>query len=387
MKKFLSCFLLSILVFGLSGCADAQPPTSDSIMSSSVSPADSSAPMKQNTDISISYADSGFTSAPVKATGDFFAMDTVMTLQVYAKDEASAKAAIEAGAADIIRLDHNLSTNRPESEIYRLNKEGKGELDEDGRYLMNRSLSFYKDTDGAFDIAIYPLVKAWGFTTNKFQVPDQATIDKLLPLSHLSELSYNADSGVVEFKKPGMGIDFGGIAKGYASTRLMEIFREHGIESALCSLGGNVQLLNAKPDGEPFKVAIQNPFAPNEDYAGILTATDEAVITSGSYQRYFEQDGKRYHHIIDPATGKPADKGIVGATVVCKDGTMADAYATALFVKGLDEATTFWRAHADEFEMILIMDDNSIYVSEGLRDRFQPIAEQFDTVQVLSRNR
>ncbi len=385
MKKLLSYLLLSAMVFCLAGCNEAEAPSSNGDTShiTASQPHESAG---ENTNVSISYTESGFESAPIKATGDFFAMDTVMSLQVYAKDEATAKEAIDAGAAEIIRLDRKLSTNRPKSDIYRINEKGEGTLDEDGRYLMTRSLDFYKKTNGAFDIAIYPIVKAWGFTTSEFQIPSNATLEKLLPISRTSELSYDADKGVVKFNKSDMGIDFGGIAKGYASARLMDIFREHGIESALCSLGGNVQLLNGKPNGDAFKVAIQNPFAPNEDYAGVLTAIDEAVITSGSYQRYFEKDGQRYHHIIDPTTGKPADNGIVSSTVVCKDGTLADAYATALFVMGVDDATAFWRSHADEFDMILITDDDTIHISEGIADRFEPMDQRFSNINVLSRN-
>ena len=213
-------------------------------------------------------------------------------------------------------------------------------------------------------------------------MPKDEEIQKLLPICRTNLISYDAATGAVHFQKPGMGIDFGGIAKGYASTRLMKIFEAHHVHSALCSLGGNVQLLNKKPDGSDYAVALQNPFTPDGDYAGVVTASDEAVITSGSYQRYFEEGGKRYHHIIDPATGRPAESGLVSATVLTKDGTMADAYATALFIMGLEKGSAFWRQHADEFEMILIDENGGVHISEGLANRYKPHAlEKFTLIK------
>ena len=153
-----------------------------------------------------------------------------------------------------------------------------------------------------------------------------------------------------------MKIDLGGIAKGYTSSRIMDIFKENGITSGLVNLGGNVQALGTKTDGSNWRVAVQSP--------------DEAVITSGGYERYFEQDGVTYHHIIDPKTGYPAENGLVSVTIVSSDGTLADGLSTSLFIMGEEKAAEFWKAHSDEFEAILETDDGTIYVTEGLKDSF-----------------
>ena len=167
-----------------------------------------------------------------------------------------------------------------------------------------------------------------------------------------------------------MKIDFGGIAKGYTSSRIMQIYKKCGVTSGLVSLGGNVQLLGAKPDGSAWKVAVESP---DEDgnYLGILQAKDKAVITSGGYERYFEKNGKKYHHIIDPSTGYPAENGLTSVTIISDDGTLADGLSTSLFIMGKEKAEKFWKKYNDKFDVILLTDDEQLYVSEGIADDFQ----------------
>ena len=167
----------------------------------------------------------------------------------------------------------------------------------------------------------------------------------------------------------GMEIDLGGIAKGYTGDRVMQVFKKAGIYSGLISLGGNVQALGSKPDGSPWRVAIQDP--QNElEYLGVLEISDKAVITSGGYERFFEEDGVRYHHIIDPRTGYPADSGLISATIISEDGTLADGLSTSLFIMGKDEAEEFWRANSDKFDYILESADGRLYVTEGVVGSF-----------------
>lgn len=149
----------------------------------------------------------------------------------------------------------------------------------------------------------------------------------------------------------------------------MQVFKKAGIYSGLISLGGNVQALGSKPDGSPWRVAIQDP--QNElEYLGVLEISDKAVITSGGYERFFEEDGVRYHHIIDPRTGYPADSGLISATIISEDGTLADGLSTSLFIMGKDEAEEFWRANSDKFDYILESADGRLYVTEGVVGSF-----------------
>lgn len=141
-------------------------------------------------------------------------------------------------------------------------------------------------------------------------------------------------------------------------------------KSGLVNLGGNVQALGTKTDGSKWRVAVQNP-QDTDQYIGVLSIQDKAVITSGGYERYFEQDGKTYHHIIDPKTGYPAENGLISVSIVTADGTLADGLSTSVFIMGKEVATEYWRAHSDEFDMILMTDDRKIYVTEGIANSFE----------------
>lgn len=305
-------------------------------------------------------------SDDAEAVRDVFAMDTYMTVKAYG---SNGDAAVDAAVDEINRLDALLSTGKEDSEIGKINANNGGQLSEDGAVLMERSLELYKSTNGAFDVAIYPVMKAWGFTDGNYQVPDADTLKAALELTDPSLIDYDKETSTVSFQKDGVQIDFGGIAKGYTSSRIMDIYKEKGVTSGLVNLGGNAQVFGTKPDGSLWRVAVQSPDSEDE-YLGVLETKDKAIITSGGYERYFEKDGVTYHHIIDPSTGYPADNGLISVTIVSADGTLADGLSTSLFVMGKDKATDYWKAHSDEFDMILLTDDEKLYVSEGIKDSF-----------------
>ena len=305
-------------------------------------------------------------SDDAEAVRDVFAMDTYMTVKAYG---SNGDAAVDAAVDEINRLDALLSTGKKDSEIGQINANNGGQLSEDGAVLMERSLELYKSTNGAFDVAIYPVMKAWGFTDGNYQVPDTDTLKATLELVDPSLIDYDKETSTVSFKKDGVQIDLGGIAKGYTSSRIMDIYKEKGVTSGLVNLGGNAQVFGTKPDGSLWRVAVQSPDSEDE-YLGVLEMKDKAIITSGGYERYFEKDGVTYHHIIDPSTGYPADNGLISVTIVSADGTLADGLSTSLFVMGKDKATDYWKAHSDEFDMILLTDDEKLYVSEGIKDSF-----------------
>ena len=313
-----------------------------------------------------------------EGTTELFAMDTYMSLKAYGEN---AQEAVEAAADEIRRLDGVLSTGDENSEVAKINAAGSGTLSDDTEALLNRSVELYEMTDGLFDIAIYPIMEAWGFTTQNYRIPQAQELEELLKLTDASGIRYDEEQRTITFGMDGMKIDFGGIAKGYTSARIMEIYREYGVESGLANLGGNVQVLGAKTDGSQWKVAIQSPSGEDE-YLGVLETQDKAVITSGGYERYFEQDGKTYHHIIDPRTGYPAENGLISVSIISDDGTLADGLSTSLFIMGKEKAESFWRSHSEEFDAILETQDRTLYVTEG-------IAEQFSTehnMEIIRKN-
>lgn len=301
-----------------------------------------------------------------KHTKDVFAMDTYMTLTVYGEE---ADHAIDEGIAEIKRLDALLSTGSESSEVSVLNTNQGGHLSEDTSYLWERSYEIYLDTRGAFDVTIYPIMKAWGFASGEFNVPKENEVASLLTLVNSSKVVYDQRLKNIELPK-NVQIDFGGIAKGYTSQRVADIMKSSdSISGAMLNLGGNIQLVGKKPDGSLFKVGIKNPL--DEDgYLGIIEATDVAIITSGGYERYFEEEGVKYHHIIDPCTGYPANNGLVSVTIISADGTLADGYSTSLFVMGKEKAIDYWKSNSDEFEFVLLTDSGELLVSEGLYGRF-----------------
>ena len=302
------------------------------------------------------------------ASRDIFAMDTYMTITCYG---ANCEAAADAAEEEIHRLDRLLSVGNPESEISRLNESGTAQLSEDSQIMVEQSLKLYQDTEGAFDISVYPLMVLWGFTSGEYTVPSKEEIAETLERTGSGRMQY--ENGCLTLAE-GQGIDLGGIAKGYTSDRLMEIFADYGLTSAIISLGGNVQLYQCKPDGSLWKCGIRNPDQEGDpsEMMGILQARDCAVITSGAYERYFEgADGTVYHHIIDPSTGFPAKHGLKSVTVVSRNGMLADGLSTACYVMGLEKTLDFWRSSEEEFDLILMTDDNEIYITEGITEQFE----------------
>lgn len=320
-----------------------------------------------------------------EASAQIFAMDTVMGLTAYG---GSAEKAVKAAEEEIVRLEKLLSRTDAESQVSRLNEaNGKPvEINEEVRSLLKEAGAYSQATGGAFDITIAPVVSAWGFTTDSYQVPEQAALEALLETVGMEHVVLAEGQAALEH---GTRIDLGGIAKGYASDKVGEIFAEHRVEHGMVALGGNILVMGTKPDGSAWRVAIQDPARPNETaYAAIVQLEDAFAVTSGSYQRYFEQDGTLYHHIIDPATGYPADSGLTSVTVVADrasgSGTMCDALSTAVFVMGEERALDFWRGSAYPFDLVLVTEDGRVVVTAGLENALMEIEESGYTYEIVS---
>ena len=310
-----------------------------------------------------------------------FAMDTAMTLTAYGDNAEDALA--QAGDR-ITRLDQQFSPTLETGDVYAINH-GNGKpvpVGQDTLSLLSLAENLSTVTDGALDLTTLPVVEAWGFLDRNYRVPPDETVHQLLELVDYREIQLNDSAGTVTLPA-GAKLSFGAVGKGYAGDQVLAILRDAGVESALINLGGNVQLLGAKPDGAPWKVAIQAPDDPNA-VIGVLEATDGAVITAGSYERYFEdEEGNRYWHIIDPSTGKPARSGLLSATVVGPEGAVCDGLSTALFVLGPEKAIELWRSMGG-FELILVTDTGSVLVSEALADHFTPSSEGMTTIIPVS---
>lgn len=290
------------------------------------------------------------------------AMDTVMSLTAYGPNRDRA---LEEAVAEIQRLDGLLSIGSDDSDISRLNREKTAVLSPDAASLLESALDLARDTQGVFDPTVYPLVKLWGFYDKDYHVPSRQELSDALAKVNYREVSLGEDRQAT--LGPGQQIDLGGIGKGYTSQRVTELLRQAGVTSAMVSLGGNIQCLGAKPDGSPWNIGIRDPFG--EELYAAVRVTDKAVITSGGYERYFEdpETGIIYRHILDPRTGFPTEKGLSSVSIVTSDGTLGDGLSTALYIMGLEEATQYYQAHRDAFEAVFITDDGTLYATEGLR--------------------
>ena len=297
-------------------------------------------------------------------SAELFAMDTVMSLTAYG---ANAPDALAAAQTEIERLDALFSISSESGDILPLNQTGEKTVSAETAALIERACEISAQTDGLFDITVAPVMEAWGFTTGDYRVPDAQTLAQLLETVDYRRITVGAD-GLVTLA-PGTEIDLGGIAKGYTSSRVMALFADAGVTSAIVSLGGNVQALGHKPDGSLWRVGIQDPADTSENFA-VVEVADKAVITSGGYQRYFDQGGQRYHHIIDPRTGYPSDSGLISVTIISDDGTLADGLSTSLFVMGKEQAVAFWQAHRADFDAVLVTEDGAVTIPEGLEDCF-----------------
>ena len=311
---------------------------------------------------------------------EIFAMDTYMTVTAYGDN---AQKGVTDAVAEIQRLDNLLSIGKEDSEISKLNKSGSAALSDDTAVMVAKALDLYKSTGGAFDITVLPLMELWGFTTQEYYVPTEDEIQSTLQRVGADKLTWDESTKTLTLGNK-QEIDLGGIAKGFTSSRIMEIFKKDGVTCGMVSLGGNVHLLGTKQDGSAWRVGIQDPDN-TDDMLGVLQANDCAVITSGAYERNFEKDGVTYHHIIDPATGKPSNSGLTSVTIVSKDGTLADGLSTSLFVMGKDKAIAYWKQHADEFDTILVDKDRNVYITEGIAGNFSPDSVSADQVHTIEK--
>ena len=314
----------------------------------------------------------GKSAAAQKHEKQLFAMDTVMLLTAYGD---GADAALSAAVDTINGLAADLDPEKEGSSLRALNMGAGGPVavSVDCAAVLDAALDVWGETGGALDPALYPVIKAWGFTTGEYRVPAQTELDALLAARDTAAIAI--DGGTVTMPA-GMELSLGAVAKGYAAQKAAEAMAAAGAERAILSLGGNVQTLGeTRPDGKPWQVAVTDPLDTGA-YVGTLAVGQTAVVTSGGYQRYFDRDGVRYIHILDPATGRPVDNDLLSATVVTADGARADALSTALFVLGSEGAQAYTAAHED-VDAVLITKDGRVIVTAGLRDSFTEAGEGY----------
>lgn len=305
------------------------------------------------------------------AVSENFRLGTYVRLSLYdfrgADDELKA-------ADDYIRSLENLfSVNIPASDVARLNA-SRGEWTEisaETAALIEKSLALARFTDGAFDPAMGGLTSLWKIGTQEARVPSDAEIAEALKHIDFTKIELRCEGGEFFARLPlGMALDLGAVAKGYIADLLKARLASDGVRRAMLDLGGNLDFIGDSPRGGPWRAGLQRPDRPRGEYFGIVEASDVSVVTSGPYERYFEKDGVRYHHILDPATGRPARSGLSSVTVIDADSARADALCTALFVMGAERAPEFLARRGD-IKAVLLTEDGRALVTPSAKNIFR----------------
>lgn len=303
-----------------------------------------------------------------------FAMDTVMNFTLYGDEEECAAARSMIGMA-LSDYEASLSATREGSDVDRVNRANGQPVELSCPELLVWALELCEVTGGALDVTAYPAVKAWGFTGEAHRVPSPAELEALA-----AKIDYTAVKleGETVTLPEGMEMDLGAVAKGYAGDVLAETVRANEIASALLDLGQSTILaVGAKPDGKPWRIGVVDPAQPGR-YFAVVELEDMAMGASGGYQRYFEEDGVVYWHILDPDTAAPARSGLSSVTVISPSALLCDGLSTALFVMGLEEGAQFWRDHPElAFEAIFVTEAGEVFRTAGLEGRFS-LAEGYE---------
>ena len=300
-------------------------------------------------------------SAPFMHHG-FFAMDTYITVDARTSDQALFRD-IENLVYDEERL---YSRTFADTKLYELNKSGRYDVGEETARVISTALEISDATDGAFNPCMGSLIELWDIKSENPRVPDN---DEIIQRLETVDSSLVEVSGSTVTIPEGMKIDLGGIAKGCSAEKVLELLLERGVSDALVGFGGSIACIGSPKDGEAWSVGIRNPFD-DGGIVGTLKVTDCIISVSGAYERYFEADGKRYHHILDPQTGMPSESDIESVAVISKSGAVSDALSTALFVMGSEKAIELYEDGIYDFEAVMVMKNRELVVTRGLEGVF-----------------
>jgi len=302
-------------------------------------------------------------SKPLKESR--FLLDTIVEITIY--DKSSQKLFNEL-FDEIQSMESRYSRYMEDSEVSRINNNPGTyvSVSDDTFELIEKSLYFSSISNGLYDVSIGPLVDLWGISRENPKVPSQAEIDSAKEKIDYRKIMINKENKTVSIAG-GMSLDTGAIAKGFITDRLAAVLREKNIDSAILNLGGNLYLHGSKPDGSLWTIGIRDPFGMQGDYIATVSLKDMSIVTSGIYERFFEEDGKRYHHILNPKTGYPEDNELASVSVISPSSTMCDGLSTTCFLLGLDGGMELIES-LDDVEAVMITKDKKIYLSGGLKN-------------------
>jgi thiamine biosynthesis lipoprotein len=320
-------------------------------------------------------------SAPPVERTEYNLLGTSCTVRIYA---GGSQEVLDAAFARIAEIEKEMTVNRSDSEVVRVNAAAGLRpvvVTADVLQVIQQGLRFSSDGDGAYDITVEPLVKLWGIGSSSARVPAPEEIRRALGLVGYRSVVVDPRASTIFLKRAGMGLDLGSIAKGYAADEVGKILQARGVNSALIDLGGNILTLGKKPDGSRWRIGIQNPQEARGTKIGFVEIEGGSVTTAGTYERFFEQDGKRYFHILDARTGFPAWNGLAAVAIVAPNSTAADGYDTLVFTLGLERGRSLVESSRDGIEAVFVTEKREVYVTPGLRQRFTLTDSRFSTLK------
>lgn len=299
-----------------------------------------------------------------------FLLGTVVEISTFDKHDESI---IDKAFARISEIERKMTINNAEtSEIIALNDaSGRSEakLSPDTFYVAEKGKQYSELSKGRFDITIGPIVKLWNIGTEYAAVPDKDKLAEAIKLVDYRKLQLNKENNTARLETAGMKVDLGAIAKGYAADEVARILKENGVEHAIINLGGNVLTVGGNINGQPWKIGIQDPFNPRGDFLGIVNIDSKTVVTSGIYERFFEENGKRYHHILDSRNGYPVENNLYSVSIITDKSIDGDALSTTSLLLGADEGMKLIES-LDNVEAVFVTGDKKVYLSSGLKDNF-----------------
>jgi len=323
-------------------------------------------------------------SPPARQSETEFVLGTTITVTTYGR---TPDGLFESIFARVREIEERMSTSEEDytmTELMAVNDAAGEEpvrVSPDTYEVVRQAVEYSRSTGGAFDVSVQPLVALWGIGTADPAIPAQEAIGEAVAAVDYRRVRLDGDGQTVFLAEPGMGIDVGGIAKGYAADEAARIIRELGVESALLDFGGNILTVGDKPDGSAWRIGVQLPDASRGDYLGIAEVVDLAVVTSGTYERYFVEDGVRYHHILDTETGYPVRNDLDSVTIITAESIRADALSTAVFAMGAQAGMGFVESQPD-VEALFVTSDRKVYLSSGMADYFELTHEDFTLAEL-----
>ncbi|MCI4625017.1 MAG: FAD:protein FMN transferase [Candidatus Magnetoovum sp. WYHC-5] len=300
-----------------------------------------------------------------------FVMDTVATITVVADSEGQAEGVIDASFKALGEMEQMFSMFKVDSEIGVLNENAGGNsvrVSRDTLELLKESVEIGRLTGGAFDVTVGPITRLWDFTEKK-KKPSKEKMAEYLPLVDYRNIVLDEVAGTVLLKKMGMVVDLGGVAKGYAADKVVEILKKQGIKAGVVAIAGDIKVFGFKDINQPWKIGIRAPRGESDEIIGVLNLVDQAVSTSGDYERFFIENGERFHHLINPATGYPVND-FQSVTIVNEKGINTDALSTAVFVMGKKRGLQFIKDVG--LRAFIVFNDGNTYITDNLKQYFEP---------------